>query len=980
MSAHSVLALKIAKRLLLILIFFTSDSSRVTLAAAPPDAPSPPVEALKSFRLADANLIIERVASEPEVVSPVAMAFDADGNLFVAEMSDYPKGPPGGRIRFLQDRDGDGEFEHALVYAEQLPFPNGVLPWNGGVLVTAAPDILFLRDTNGDGQADERRVLFTGFGTGNQQLRVNGLTWGLDNWVYGANGRNDGEIRRADSPDAPSISIRRRDFRFQPATGEFESLAGPSQFGCARNDWGDRFLSWNTILIRHVVIEQRYLNRNPFLTNPESIQNLAPPDEAGEVFPLTPAPLVFNEESSSHFNALAGLTLFRGDALGPEYAGNAFAGESLRNLVHRRSLVDMGVTFRALRTETKSEFLASTDPWFHPVNFATGPDGALYVADFYRRFVEHPDYVHDKSVVPNVPWREGAEHGRIWRIRSKEKSASSRVALSRMTSNQLAAMLSHPNAWRRDTAQRLLIERQDRSVVPLLASSLTNRSANAWHRVHSLWILEGMNSLPDALLRTVLTNADVEVRRQALLLVGSHLNDPAKWTDLLTQATRDSNLRVAFQAVLTIGSFPEPIRNPVLVEAAVRHAHDSWFALAILSAPNTSFDFTQRLIARASDFREPHRTLAFWEELGRQIARKENAAETIKFLRALGSMNFSLIRTALFAGFCRDAHRAKLKEMLSQPEVDAALRKTFAKMSSELVLAAINEIEPLPLRTSAARALSNVGTEADAPKMLNLLQPATPRELQSAAVPTLAELADRSVIAALLKPGSAISPARRRELIAALARQSSKRVLMVEALETGDLQLTELDPASRQALQTENSPEIKSRIAKLLASSEKEKVGRQEWIEKFRPALHLEGDTARGWRFFEKNCLPCHRFRGQGNTIGPDLSAVGTRPKESLLDDILDPSRNVSPDYLSYRILTTDGESLNGLIVQESAASLTLRRASGPDETLSRSRIKEIRSEGKSLMPDGFEQGMSLQDLADLLAFLKRGNTRSNED
>src|SRR5690348_7874867 len=191
--------------------------------AEPPFSPS---ESLKRIQLADSNLVVELVASEPDIVSPVAMAWDADGRLYVAEMSDYPRDGSGGRIKMLEDRDGDGRYERVTVFAEGLPYPNGVMPWNGGLLVTSAPNIWFFKDTDGDGKADRREVVLTGFGEGNQQLRVNGLFWGLDNWIYGANGRSDGDVRRADDPSNKKVSIRRRDFRFRPGTRSEERRVG----------------------------------------------------------------------------------------------------------------------------------------------------------------------------------------------------------------------------------------------------------------------------------------------------------------------------------------------------------------------------------------------------------------------------------------------------------------------------------------------------------------------------------------------------------------------------------------------------------------------------------------------------------------------------------------------------------------------------------------------------------------------------------
>ena len=209
--------------------------------------PQSPDAEQTSFRLADPDLRIELVASEPDVVSPVAIAWDADGRMYVAEMSGYPATEGMGRIRRLEDRDGDGRYEHAVTFCDGMNFPTSVMPYRDGLLVTDAPDILYLEDTDGDGRADVRRVEWTGFGTGSQQLRANSLHWGLDNWIYVANGRCDGDVRRPDTPPDQATSIRARDFRFHPISNAGEAILGQSQFGQAHDAWGNRFLSWNTI-------------------------------------------------------------------------------------------------------------------------------------------------------------------------------------------------------------------------------------------------------------------------------------------------------------------------------------------------------------------------------------------------------------------------------------------------------------------------------------------------------------------------------------------------------------------------------------------------------------------------------------------------------------------------------------------------------------------------------------------------------------
>lgn len=678
-------------------------------------APLIPEHELATFHLADPDLRVELVAAEPDVISPVSIAFDARGRIFVAEMIDYPLGPEGGQIRYLEDRDADGRFETATVFASKLPYPNGVLPWNNGVLVTAAPDILFLKDIDGDNRADERRVVLTGFAQGNQQLRVNGLLWGLDNWVYGANGRSDGTVY--------GKSLKGHDFRFRPGTGEFETLAGRSQFGLARDEWGNRFLSWNTIAVRHEVIPERYLLRNPNFSGAEGVFDITEPGDKGEVFPLTPAPLTFNKESTSHFNALAGLTVYRGDA---------FVGETLRNLVHRRRLVPDGATFIAKRVEHGKEFLASTDPWFHPVNFANGPDGALYIVDFYRQWVEHPHYVPEK-LRESQAWRTGAEHGRIWRVVNNNERINHRAPkLDQATPAQFVDSLKNANPWWRDTAQRLLIEREARDAIPLLKRVLLE--TNPIPAIHALWILEEFGALDDMLLRQTTHTRE-------------HMVRIAERRGFVPVVVGDA--RLDLQVMLSLGVVGDSNR---LAQLAKKYSGSRWHDLA-LACNNTN------VVARSS-----------------------------------------------------------------KPQ------------------------------TNRVVALTN----------------------------------------------------------------------------------------------------------------------RKEVLHRYESALKLQGDAAKGRVWFEARCAMCHPLERTALNVGPDLSGIRTRPKEALLVDILDPSAQVAPDFAAYNVLLKDGDTISGLIVTEDDTRVTLRRPNEPDAVLARSRIAQIRAEGKSLMPDGLEEGMTPQDIADVIAFLLR--------
>jgi putative membrane-bound dehydrogenase-like protein len=460
----------------------------LTGAAEPPvkppagKGPLAPAPARKAFRLAP-GLRAEVVAAEPEVESPVALAFDEDGRLWVVEMRDYPNGPapgrpPEGRIRVLEDRDGDGRYEHSTVFADRLLFANGLMPWKGGVVVTAAPHILYLRDSDGDGQADHREILFEGFAAQNPQLRVSHPVLGLDNWIYVANGLRGGQVRRHGRADAVPVNLSGMDFRFDLVRDRHEAVSGMGQYGNAFDDWGRRFVCDNRHHLRHVVLPHRYLRRNPFLAVPAVLEDtseleLGQAGAGGRVYPLSRNWTTSNLHAG-RFTAACGVCIYRGDLLPPEYRGTAFTCEPTGNLVHEEILRPYGATFRSRPARAGVEFLATPDDWFRPVALAHGPDGALYVVDMYRAVIEHPDFMPPE--LKNRPdLTLGKDKGRIWRIVPEQgKPARARPRLSKAATADLVPLLAHENAWWRTTAQRLLLERQDRAAVGPLRELCTS--------------------------------------------------------------------------------------------------------------------------------------------------------------------------------------------------------------------------------------------------------------------------------------------------------------------------------------------------------------------------------------------------------------------------------------------------------------------------------------------------------------------------
>lgn len=464
----------------------------------PSPAPITARDAAKTFRVLD-SFRMDLLAAEPFVASPVAMAYDENGRAYVCEMRDYPytdkahhqrnqENPtdePIGTVRLLEDADGDGVFDKSTVFAESLSWPTGVACWKGGVFVAATPDIWYLKDTDGNGKADLRRNVFTGFRKLNVQSVMNNLVWGLDNRIHGAGGSNGGQIRPGDKPNAKPLAMARNDFRFDPVTEEFELLSGGARFGGAFDDWGHRFLCDIRNPAQHVVLPQRYLARNPYLATRSSLHDMA---ESGDQLPVhrvsPPEPwrvlrakrwagerdIVMPRSElvgAGVVTSSSGITSYRGAAYPAKYRGNVFVCEVAGNLLYRLHLTPHGPTFKAARVDGQAEMVASTDNWFRPVNLVNAPDGTLHIVDMYRENIEHPWSIPD-DIHASVDLESGREKGRLWRLTPPNFKPQKPPRLGGATTVELVATLENPNSWWRETAQRLLFERQDPSAVSAL--------------------------------------------------------------------------------------------------------------------------------------------------------------------------------------------------------------------------------------------------------------------------------------------------------------------------------------------------------------------------------------------------------------------------------------------------------------------------------------------------------------------------------
>ncbi len=966
-------------------------------------APVEPKDALSTFRL-DAGLRIELAAAEPDVADPIALAFDEDGRMYVAEMRDYPydpspDNPPLGRVRRLEDRDGDGLFEHSTIFADHVHWPSGVAPWKGGVFVAAPPDVLYMKDTDGDGVADLRRAVFVGFGTRRAEDIMNNLEWGLDHRIYGGTSYNAGEVRPADAPDAEPINVRGRDFRFDPVTFALDPQAGTGDFGNAFDDWGNRFACSASHLVMHVVYPSEYFERNPYLTAPQMLEDITREEGRGRVHPIIQQPEPWRVVRQQYWKrwvdttpdmraarfppaelapqgyvtGAAGVKIYRGSALPPAYHGNAFTGEVAGNLVVRTILEPAGVTFHARRADRGREFLASTDNWFRPVNFANGPDGCLYVLDMYREAIEDPSAIPEE-ILEHLDMLSGNDRGRIYRITPDGFARPAPPRLSDADTARLVALLERPDAWWRETAHRLMYERQDHAAVPAL-KHLVESSTLPQARLHALWSLHGLDALDEPTLLKALDDAHPAVREHAVRLAEHRLESSSVLLDKVLERASDPNARVRFQTALTLSALNGPRITAALADIARRDLDDPHIRTAVLVGLATRAGEVFRTLLADEPFLDRAGAKSLLEDLAEIVGTRNDREEVAALITDVLGPDLAArpaLQRAVLNDLARGLRRAgtSLRAALAatdghRPDDRELLERLF-KQSAD---AALHADPSVGLRMDAIEFLAYAPFDAAAKPLAELLDAREPADVQLAAVQSLSAHDDPAVATVLLDRWNVLSPPLRREATEALFTRPDRLPALLDAIEDQRIEPAHLDPVRRKALLEHEAAAIRDRAKRLFG--EVNASSRQEVIARFRPALDLKGDAARGAELFQKLCATCHRAGGDGHNVGPDLATIRSRPAADLLEQIIDPNRQVQPNYVNYMVETDDGRFLTGIISSESSTSISLLRAEGAIDVVLRDAIDDLTSTGLSIMPEGLEQGLSPQDLADLLRFIQ---------
>jgi putative membrane-bound dehydrogenase-like protein len=978
--------------------------------------PVEPGEALGTFEIRP-GFRLEWAAHEPEVMDPIAVSFDERGRLYVVEMRDYSERRPErlGRIRRLEDRDGDGRYETSGVYVDGLPWPTAVTCWDGGVFVGATPDLIYAKDTDGDGKADVKEVVFTGFASDsapyetnrlNVQAMFNSFQWGLDNRVHGSSGLAGGRVQRVDSafvkawrakagarPDEGTAGgtnvvhdVRGRDFSFDPRTLEFRLETGGGQYGMSLDDTGRKFLCSNSDHLQVALYEDRYSARNPWQALPSPRASIAVDGPAAEVFRispdepwrvirtrwrvtgLVPGLVEGGGRVSGYFTSATGLTVYRGDAYGADYAGDVFVADCGSNLIHRKKLRTRGCEVWGERPadERKREFLASRDTWFRPVQFANAPDGCLWVIDMYREIIEHP-----WSLPPNLKrlldLNAGNDRGRLIRIVPAAGTVRRRVDLSGASVRELTDLLGHPNGWHRDTAARLLVERRDPAAVAPLRETLAG-APSARARLHALQVLETLASLPPKALEAALRDPSPDVRRHALRLlelrVGAGPLEPAVEAGLagLTADEAPVRLQLAFSLGTLRPANRVDLLGRLLRSVRTGQGEDLLVAATLASAGEEAGALFRSIADNApGEAGDPGPLAALAEMIGRRNRPEENA-RAVEALGRLGATPAGLRLAVRWAdGLRRGGGR------VASADGAAVLQPLRAYARTLVAVDAAAGGEPAAGQVEAIRFLGHQPPAEVRDVLRPVLAAGRAPAARRAAVEEILRSDEAGNWETVLASWPALEADTRTIAVGLVLQRGSGPNQVLSAIAERRILPGDLSAAQLTSLRGASNPTVRSRAVELLGAPA---ASRNEAVAAMLPALNLTGDPVRGRAVHEAQCASCHRLGGAGFALGPDLESIRSQPKEKLLVAIVDPNREVAPNYLATTLETTDDESFTGLAGAETGAGIVLRQASGVEQQIPRSRIRQLKPEGRSVMPEGFETTLTPQAMADLLACL----------
>ncbi len=1021
----------------------------------PVGGPSTPIEELAKLAI-HPDFKTNLIAAEPVINKPIALDWDPQGRLWVAETPEYPNGrrgmkpeyagaewkdhgslveeagkqnrPAHDKISILVDSNHDGIADTKQVFYEGLDLVTGFVFYKDGVIVTQAPDILWVRDTKGTGKADKVEVLYHGLGTFDTHAVINNPRWGLDGWIYATHGYSGSKDVTNGDGTKHFGSIGSGVIRFKPDGSAIEqySSKGGNTWGLAVT-WDDEIM-WTQPtsgdLLMQTLLPESVLARGKYDDTP-SYKIVKPSDST---FPL----MTWEQQAYrqidwvGHFTAAAGCAIYDGGTWPAEWNGSYFTTEPTINIVHHSFVTPDGISYTTHKEKGReqTEFIVSRDMWFRPIETRIGPDGALYVVDFYNQAVIHNDTRGPAHNNVNAAVRPDRDHyfARIWRLNHRQAEALPVQDLSHADASGLVAALSSPNQPVRMTAARLLAERNEGAEELTKVAGDVTKPAPA--RVQALWLLQREGKLDDALLLQAASDQNDAVARNALKIdvvrSGAGRGDSstaAGWYQTLVSRVADPNLANELNGVLALGirDFHDSStsngvgtllgwRAEALLAAKYVESSDHYIKSAVLAAveakpleylrtaehlgeSEAADDFISRVTAKIAEKQDPALAAKVVSELaesdrGPVVAIPPHFHTLIleKLSAILLPARTSEWTPALQADFQRllktEAAPAALPLLHAWDKQNALGDAVKAVVENELATLA-DSTAPENRRTTAAGSL--IGLRHTSPAiqaaLTEQLGSKAPAALQKAIIEGLARENDEASGALLIEVYPKLDSALQGADFAEILKRKEWTSQFVAALSAGKVKLQSLGTIGLDKLRHYPDPAIASAASQTIASILGPLIQQKdEVIAKMLPIVQGGGDIAKGKLLFDGTCAICHKLNGHGGTLAPDLTGIGAHPRLELLVDIVDPNREVDPSFAAFDFTMKNGDLAQGIISRENAESILVRDAGG-DHELKKREIARRSEVGRSLMPEGFE-GLGAETLRDVIAYLQSTDSK----
>jgi putative membrane-bound dehydrogenase-like protein len=942
----------------------------------PPGPPLSPAEAIEKMTVPE-GFKVELVASEPNLVNPVAMTFDERGRIWITESLEYPRlepGPGRDRIKILEDTDSDGTADKVTVFAEGLNIPSGIAVGYGGVWVANAPDILFLQDTDGDGKADKREVVVSGFGRDDTHELPNSLTWGPDGWLYGLNGVfNQSRVSQGGKQFDFTCAL----FRIHPRSREFQLFAeGTSNpWGVAWDTEGNAFVS--ACVIDHLwhLAESGYYIRQ------------------GGPYPPHSWPMGSIVEHKHQKAAYCGIHFFDSDAYPPEYRERLYMGNVHGSAINVDVLARKGATYTGT---SAPDFLTANDAWFMPVVQKTGPDGCLYILDWYDRYHCYQDARRDPPGIDRLK-------GRLYRVRYRESPRAGHFDLAAETEEQLIARLASPNVYFRDTAQRLLSERAGSSTRLKLEQLASDDSTARKTRLHALWALVGGGALSAGFHLALLDHPDPGFRAWGVRAAGDLANLPPEVRTKVISMSADAAPEVRLQVAVAARKLLGVESLPTLVDVLVRSGDDKLIPHVVWQNLHPMLEeqggqylqliqthgvkqspiidsLMPRVIDRLLSGRNPEPIAALVAVLSAEA--KSDPVLLQKCLAALtGKLENHEIAPERLAQL-RPQLEPLVRKILTGPNGDALypdaafLAATWRDPQALEVVRAyfVSADQPAARRARALIGLVAAGDaslEKTVGDVLGNVQ-ASPVELRSAALSSMARIEAAWVAQVVLANYGRLEPELRPKAIELLTERRIWAEQLLDAIGRQEIPAAALNANQVRQLLVGGDDALAERVKARWGSVRGDRDPRREGvIDEMRTFLRrTPGDARAGQEVYKRICGQCHKIYGEGQDVGPDITLNGRNSFEQLLSNVFDPSLVIGASYQARTVATTDGRVLTGLVAEESPERIVLKTQGGKLETIAGGDVEETTTSRLSLMPEDLEKQLKPQELADLFAFL----------